>query len=458
MPNTLNSTIAAQPESCTSDFNTYYFKCYTVLAVFLDCSDAAMLIQRIHYWLQNAKSGYRLQDGSKWIFNGYKEWQEQMPWLSVQQIGRIVRYLEQLGWLVSDHFYNLKRSVGFAQRTPAFHEDNQRKWYRIDYVRIYEDTGFDLLFDRADESASPQEMAETLENSQCSNLNNAMFKFEHSSIYKDNTKLTQESEKNGIEFNQESPDVHVVEVNQDPLSHIEEKRGWLDNNTDSGDDKSSAAPLNKTSKTVEPMFTPESRPARQNPKLQYPDGPWLTENGCLNADFVRDRALLWRTGNDLKSQAFGSMPLEDVMGLVCGFYMRLENHAKLEIHWGAYVAKNQRYLGNVKQRIDAGIEIPQSEQQQVLAKLPAVLSTPVESVYELVTIHPELLPSSNELSMLATATVLPPEDGENCQAYQNNLKREDVEWMQRFKSVQPKAEKPKPTSEEMARLRGSFKG
>jgi hypothetical protein len=452
---TLHRTSFA-PEEQTHAVHTYYFICYPVLALFLGGSDTAIFIQRIHYWLQNAKSGYRLLDGSKWIFNGYKEWQEQMPWLSVGQIGRIVRDLEQRGWLISDHFYNLKRSVGFAQRTPAFQEDNQRKWYRIDYVKILSDTGFDLLFEGVDKSAPPEPMAETLENNQSSNLNNAMFKFEDSSIYKDNTKLTQESENSSIEIDKKPEMKHVVEVNEDPPCPKEEKGGWQESNTDYRQDNCSAAPLNKTSKKVKQdliMFSPESleRPARQNPKLRYPAGPWLTSNGCLNEDFVRDRALLWRTGDTVKSQAFGKMPIEETMALVCSYYTKLDNHANLEIHWAAYVAKNQRYFENVKQRIDVGINLPIQEQQQALAKLPGVLSEKVESVYESATIHPEMLLGSGslELPRLTTSTVLLPDDGENCQIYQNNLRPEDVEWMKRFESVQPKTKKPQPTSAEL---------
>lgn len=246
---TLHRTSFA-PEQQTHAVHEYYFICYPVLALFLGGSDPAIFLQRMHYWLQNAKSGYRLQDGSKWIFNGYKEWQEQMSWLSVQQIGRIVRDLEQRGWLISNHYYNLKRSVGFAQRTPAFHEDNQRKWYRIDYVKILEDTGFDLLFEGVDKTAPPEQMAETLENSQCSNLNNAMFKIEDSSIYKTNTKLTQESEILGIEIDKNVEIKYVEAVSQESQNSKEEKEGWQESNTDYRQDNCSAAPLNKTSKKL----------------------------------------------------------------------------------------------------------------------------------------------------------------------------------------------------------------
>jgi len=436
-----NFTSIAPQQQPTVESQAYYFKCYTPLALFLGAADPALLLQRIHYWLQNTKAGYRLKDGSKWIFNGYREWQEQMPWLSVPQIGRIVRELEAVGWIFTERFYSLKDSVGFAQRTPGWQEDNQRKWYQVNYVKIYEDTGFDLLFDSADQSAPTQEKAETIENSQCSKLNNATFKFEHSSIYQKNTKpLSRESEKKGIEFDKEATEDAQTELSP----QLQEFEGWMENNNDPDKDQSDAAPRNKTSKIVTikhaPMFTPE----RPHP---YPAGPWLTETGRLNEDFIRDRASLWRTGDTPASQAFGRMPVEEVMALVCCYYQKPDKQQVLEIHWASYVAKTQRYLSNVRQRLDAGIKIPLPEQQRVMAKLPAALSTPVESVYEAATIDLSLLPSSNVLPALPTS-LQAPDDGENSQAYQNNVNPSDADWwIQKYQSALPK-KKPKPTTDE----------
>lgn len=123
------------------------------------------------------------------------------------------------------------------------------------------------------------------------------------------------------------------------------------------------------------------RPPRARVKFMYPDGPWLTDRGCMNEDFIRDRAQLWRTGDSPSSKAFGAMAIEDVLGLVCGRYMR--DHAKLELDWQAYVAKNQRFLGNVRLRLDAGVEIPEAEQQEVRSKAPALAAAESEPVYEM---------------------------------------------------------------------------
>ncbi len=112
------------------------------------------------------------------------------------------------------------------------------------------------------------------------------------------------------------------------------------------------------------------RPQRVQANLLYPDGPWLTETGFLLEDFVRDRVEVWRKGDHYNARALGAMATEDVMGIVCKHYAKYENHGNLEIDWHSFCLKNQRYLQNVKQRLDAGVEIEETEQAQVIAKLP----------------------------------------------------------------------------------------
>jgi hypothetical protein len=125
------------------------------------------------------------------------------------------------------------------------------------------------------------------------------------------------------------------------------------------------------------------RPERVKPNLLYPEGPWLTESGRLDQDFVRDRAEVWRKGNTFRSQAFGQMAIEDVMGSVCKHYLKVENHANLEIDWQSYLAKNQRYLGNVQERLRSGVNIDIAEQADVLRKLP-LFQQSLDLVYEAV--------------------------------------------------------------------------
>ncbi len=122
------------------------------------------------------------------------------------------------------------------------------------------------------------------------------------------------------------------------------------------------------------------RPQRVQANLLYPEGPWLTETGFLLEAFVRDRAEVWQKGDHYNAKAFGAMAIEDVMGIVCKHYTKYENHGNLEIDWHSFCLKNQRYLSNVKQRLDAGIEIDDREQGEVMAKLP-MLQQPSQSVY-----------------------------------------------------------------------------
>lgn len=203
----------------------YYFMCYEELVSFLNDTDQALIIQRLHYWLQNDGAGYLLQDGCKWIYNGYNEWLEQFSWLSVGQFGRHIRYLEEIGWVVTARFHQLKREVGFIDKPPLMHEYNQRKWYKLDYQKIYEDTGFDLLFEKyGKKRVAPQTTVEParLSNLQNWRLENPNLKIpnseiEQSSIYKENQSIIQNttrvvSEKNdcqddGLAAENEPPQV-----------------------------------------------------------------------------------------------------------------------------------------------------------------------------------------------------------------------------------------------------------
>lgn len=144
---TLINPTASASQSVAQFPNRYFTQYHPQLAAFLENTDQALLIQQIHYWLQNEKVGYVLRDGRRWIYNGYSDWIEQLfPWKSISSISRMVTDLENRGWVITKRFYQCKREIGFVDRPPtAFHEDNQRKWYCLDYDQILADTGFDLL-------------------------------------------------------------------------------------------------------------------------------------------------------------------------------------------------------------------------------------------------------------------------------------------------------------------------
>jgi len=92
------------------------------LAVLIGLNEAIVL-QQLHYWIANPKSQGIEQDGYKWVYNTYEEWQENnFPFWSVRTVQRIFLSLEKMGLVVSEQF-NSK-------------DWDRRKSYRIDYDKL----------------------------------------------------------------------------------------------------------------------------------------------------------------------------------------------------------------------------------------------------------------------------------------------------------------------------------
>ena len=81
----------------------------------------AVILQQVHYWL--GKSNHHI-DGRTWIYNTYKEWQLQLPFLSDSTIKRTIRSLEKQGYLISANYNRFKM--------------DKTKWYTIDYSLMEE--------------------------------------------------------------------------------------------------------------------------------------------------------------------------------------------------------------------------------------------------------------------------------------------------------------------------------
>lgn len=79
----------------------------------------AIVLQQIHYWMQNPKSG-RFIDGKHWIFNSLSDWKEQFPWWSESTIYRTLEALEDAQLLETGNFNARK-----GDRT---------KWYTLNYA------------------------------------------------------------------------------------------------------------------------------------------------------------------------------------------------------------------------------------------------------------------------------------------------------------------------------------
>ncbi|MBM7592214.1 DnaD domain-containing protein [Brevibacillus fulvus] len=79
----------------------------------------SIVVQQLHYWLR--KAGKVIQ-GRKWVYNTYKEWQEQFPFWSEVTVRRIITSLEKRGIVLAENFNEMR-----ADKT---------KWYTIDYERL----------------------------------------------------------------------------------------------------------------------------------------------------------------------------------------------------------------------------------------------------------------------------------------------------------------------------------
>lgn len=86
------------------------------LAILLKSSDKALILQQLHYWLQRSNN---IKDGYRWVYNSYKNWSKQFPWISSRTIKTDITWLEKQGYIISSNYNKAK-----FDRT---------KWYRIDY-------------------------------------------------------------------------------------------------------------------------------------------------------------------------------------------------------------------------------------------------------------------------------------------------------------------------------------
>lgn len=81
----------------------------------------SIILQQIHYWLLTSKHD---KNGKKWVYNTYKDWQEQMPFWSESTIKRTIKSLEDQGLLFSANYNHFKM--------------DKTKWYSIDYEKLAE--------------------------------------------------------------------------------------------------------------------------------------------------------------------------------------------------------------------------------------------------------------------------------------------------------------------------------
>ena len=88
----------------------------------------AGFIQQIEYWMGRDVGVYD-EDGTKWIFNTYGEWQGKYPYLSISQIGRILRTLEKEGYIRSARSSELRKTCPKFPR--HFSPSDRTKFYTV---------------------------------------------------------------------------------------------------------------------------------------------------------------------------------------------------------------------------------------------------------------------------------------------------------------------------------------
>ena len=286
--------------------STFFSICYAPIAEFLEDTRAALILQRLDYWLKNPNSGYTLCDGYKWIYNGYRKLAEQLPGFSEHQIGRFIRQMENLGWIISERFHNLKKKIGFIGSDPeGWQEYNQKKWYRLNYEKIFEDTEFDLLNEGAGggtSSESPQKSSHQLKPKQQANVQNctnqytdlhdAPCKSAQSTIYKEDPYLSQNNEP---EKQRESEDFQQQEVentntlpesqNHDTPNTEQIKQKSFNDNKEFHEDKNSGA-----SSVIRENRTNQNENGHRKISSSAPKEIWEVVPGVPYAVFLNWRA------------------------------------------------------------------------------------------------------------------------------------------------------------------------
>lgn len=86
----------------------------------------AIIMQQMHFRLQISQN---VRDGHKWIYNSYADWHKEFPFFSEKTIKRVIRRLEDDGYIISTDKYNKLKM-------------DKTKWYRLDYLKLgYSTTG-----------------------------------------------------------------------------------------------------------------------------------------------------------------------------------------------------------------------------------------------------------------------------------------------------------------------------
>lgn len=68
-------------------------------------TDIAVILHNIRFWLQKNKANqHNIHDGRVWTYNSMRAWSELFPWLSVDQIKKLLKKLEESGLLLKGNY------------------------------------------------------------------------------------------------------------------------------------------------------------------------------------------------------------------------------------------------------------------------------------------------------------------------------------------------------------------
>lgn len=69
---------------------------------------AALLLQQVHFWISSPKKYGTTENGKRWIYNSYEEWQKQISIISVSTIRRCFKTLEESNVILTKKFHEKK--------------------------------------------------------------------------------------------------------------------------------------------------------------------------------------------------------------------------------------------------------------------------------------------------------------------------------------------------------------
>ena len=95
---------------------------YPELAAEIGVNEAIILAQ-LHYWIEKNKENHvNFRDGRTWVFQTYKEWNEQFIFWCEKTIKRLFLRLEKKGYIASSNY----NKIGY----------DKTKWYTINYENL----------------------------------------------------------------------------------------------------------------------------------------------------------------------------------------------------------------------------------------------------------------------------------------------------------------------------------